>query len=270
MEAGGTLTEEFDDGMRAARKKWTRKIPPLDVDIQAWLDFYRAWMSDESPLEFLETHGLRPTDIHRLQDHWRVKVAENDALRKDALAMLQLPAGPVTAPRAEPPRLPATDAVLEGADVTAAGRTRKAAPPLPFSNDALAPAHPKLSVSLPKKAALRRGADETRVAVRADANGLALPFQAPDAEPEQPTHSPSAPEERRDDDEPVPLSIERYAALCLDLIEAPDAHGSVLMRYGITAAEKLALDVHWTQKMAEDVTTWLAWDCACAEHGADR
>jgi hypothetical protein len=270
VEAGGTLTEDFDEAMRAARKTWTRKIPPLDVDLQAWLDFYRAWMSDESPLEFLETHGLRPTDIHRLQDHWQVKLAENDALRKDALAMLQAPAGAVTAPRPEPPRLLATDAALEAADVTAAGRTRTAPPSLPFSKGAPAPAPPRLSVSLPKRAALRRGADETRAAVRADADGLALPFQAPQAEPEQPTHSPSAPEERRDDGEHVPLSIERYAALCVDLIEAPDAHGSVLMRYGITVPEKLALDVHWTQKMADDATLWLAWDRACAERRAGR
>jgi hypothetical protein len=42
----------------------------------------------------------------------------------------------------------------------------------------------------------------------------------------------------------------------------------VKSRYGITAAEKLALDVYWTQKMAEDTTTWLAWERACAERRA--
>jgi hypothetical protein len=70
------------------------------------------------------------------------------------------------------------------------------------------------------------------------------------------------------EEKPVALSVERYAALCADLIDEPDAHEVVLRRYGISAAERLALDVYWTQKMAEDPGVWLAWDRATAQHRA--
>jgi hypothetical protein len=138
---------------------------------------------------------------------------------------------------------------------------------LPFAEGAGAPPHPKLSVSLPKGRRVDRpGADETRVAAVADVAELVLPFLAPELRIEGPAPAVLA----REGASPDRLSIERYAALCVDLIEAPDAHGAVLMRFGITPAEKLALDVHWTQRMAEDPATWLAWDRACTQHRAER
>jgi hypothetical protein len=51
VEAGGTLSEALDEAMSDARKRWTRAIPPLDVELRAWLDFYRAWAEAEAPLE---------------------------------------------------------------------------------------------------------------------------------------------------------------------------------------------------------------------------
>ena len=272
VEAGGTLTEALDEAMRAARKSWSPPIPPLDVDLQAWLDFYRACSAAESPMEFLEAHELRATDIHRLQDHWTAKLAKDEALRNAAVAILQAPPGPVTRPTPEPARLLASATAGESVDVTRAPKPRAADTPLPFSEGEPAPAHPRLSVSLPmsRKIARRSGADETRLAPPAESGALVLPFLAPEPGGGQPEPTPSAPEAGREEGERVPLSIERYAALCVDLIEAPEAHDPVLRRYGITAAEKLALDVHWTQRMAEDVTTWLAWDRASAQHRSGK
>ena len=273
VEAAGTLSEQLDEAMRTARRSWTRPLPPLDVELRAWLDFYRAWAAAASPMEFLEGHGLRAVDIHRLQDHWLGRLAEDAALREDAGAILQAPSGPVPAVRPERARLVA-DAPTEDHEVTGAAAPRARAP-LPFAEGESAPAHPRLSVPLPvsAKTARRTGADETRVAP-AGAEGMALPFRAPEAAAQEPEASTTAPDTgatppaASPDDEPVPLSIERYAALCVDLIDEPHAHARVLARYGITAAQKLMLDVHWTQKMAEDTTTWLAWECACTQHRA--
>jgi hypothetical protein len=109
------------------------------------------------------------------------------------------------------------------------------------------------------------------VATPDEVAGLVLPFSASPPEfaaPEPAEPSASVAEAARDDADAAALSIERYAALCVDLIESPDAHEAVLRRYGINAAEKLALDVYWTQKMAEDTTIWLTWDRASAQHRA--
>jgi hypothetical protein len=269
VEAGGIWTEAFDEAMRAARKKWSRRIPPLDVDLRAWLDFQRAWAGAQSPMDVLAIHGLRATDIHRLEEHWQERLAADEALQREALAIRQEPPGPAPTPRPEPVRLPSAGGTVEGADVTAGAVARSHRAPLPFAAGAGAPPPPKLSVPLPKVRRVDRpGTDETRVAGVADVAELVLPFLAPEPRAEGP--APAEPVELREGARPDRLSIERYAALCVDLIEAPDAHAAVLLRYGITPAEKLALDVHWTQRMAEDPATWLAWDRASTQHRAAR
>ena len=105
VEAGGTLSDALDEAMREARTRWTRAIPPLDVELRAWLDFYRAWAEADAPLEYLRARGLRATDIHRLQAHWRARLAEAPALRAEALAILEAPPGPVPELHPEPARL---------------------------------------------------------------------------------------------------------------------------------------------------------------------
>jgi hypothetical protein len=273
VEAGGTLTEAFDEAMRAARTSWSRLIPPLDTDLRAWLDFYRAWTAAESPVNLLEAHGLRATDIHRLHHHWSGKLAKDEALRREALAILECPAGPMPAPKPELPRL---RELVPGGDVDATKPARvRAVAPMPFSDGEPAPAHPRLSVPLPtsKRVAAAARPDETRVATPDELAGLVLPFSASPPElaaPEPEEPSACVTEAAREERDDVALSIERYAALCVDLIDSPEAHEAVLRRYGIDAAEKLALDVYWTQKMAEDTTIWLAWDRASAQHRCRR
>lgn len=271
VEAGGALTEAFDEAMRAARESWSRPIPPLDTDLRAWLDFYRSWTAAESPVQLLEEHGLRAADIHRLHQYWSGKLAKDEELRREALAILESPAGPMPAPKPEPPRLRALTA--EGAvDATKLAKVRAVAL-MPFSDGEPAPAHPRLSVPLPtpKRVAADARADETRVARPDEIAGVVLPFSASPSEsppPEPAGSSATVAESAPAEGDGVVLSIERYAALCADLIESPEAHEAVLRRYGINAAEKLAADVYWTQKMAEDTTIWLAWDRASVQHRA--
>jgi hypothetical protein len=291
VELGGTLSEALDEAMRDARRSWIRPIPPLDVELRAWLDFYRAWASDEAPMAFLLTRGLRAADIHRLQEHWMAQIAGDQALREKALEILETPAGPVPEPRPGPPRL-ATGLAEQapGPDITAAKAGRSVACTLPFTAGEPAPAHPRLSVPLPpaERVARRIGAEETRVAARVEAAVAALPFSPPVDEaseestpflpPELSEALPAlAPPVARDksgepepdagpDGSPMDFTVERYAALCVDLIEsAGNNNNEVLTEYGITAAQKRALDEYWTQKMTHDTTTWLAWDRACAE-----
>jgi hypothetical protein len=268
VEAAGTLSEQLDEAMRTARRSWPRPLPPLDVELRAWLDS--------------TAHGPRPSPRWSFSKgtgcaRWTAigcKITGWGGLLK-TWPCARTPSGPVPAVRPESARLVA-GAPTEDHEVTGAAAPRARAP-LPFAEGEPAPAHPRLSVPLPvaARAARRIGADETRVAPGPGAEGMALPFRAPEPPAQEPTASTTAPDTGAtapaaspDDNEPVPLSIQRYAALCVDLIEEPHAHARVLARYGITAAQKLMLDVHWTQKMAEDTTTWLAWERACTERRA--
>jgi hypothetical protein len=272
VEAGGTLSDALDEAMRVARERWTRAIPPLDVELRAWLDFYRAWAEAEAPLEYLRARGLRATDIHRLQAHWRARLAEAPALRAEALAILAAPPGPVPEPHPEPARLLAAPVEEGGAERTAARARRPSRDALPFEEGEAAPAHPRLSVPLPPSpvAASRGSVELTRAAVRVSGLDAVLPFASPCAAADLPAANRDEPAPDvatsrawAEGEGPEHFGIERYAALCVDATETGVGHDELLRKYGLTAARKLALDTYWTQRMAEDPATWLAWDRAC-------
>jgi hypothetical protein len=273
VEAGGTLAEALDEAMREARKRWTRAIPPLDLELRAWLDFYRAWVDAEAPLEYLRARGLRATDIHRIQAHWRARLAEEPALRAEALSILEAPPGPVPEPRPKRARLLAAPVEEDCVERTDARVRRPSRDALPFEEGEAAPAHPRLSVPLPpSQAPPGRGSVElTRAAVRVPGLDAVLPFASPRdagdlpaANRDEPSPDVATSRTWEEGDGPEHFGIERYAALCVDATEAGVGHHELLRKYGLTAARKLALDTYWTQKMAEDPAVWLAWDRACA------
>lgn len=71
-----------------------------------------------------------------------------------------------------------------------------------------------------------------------------------------------------EDDPVVQFTVQRYAHLCMDLIEPADGEESFLQKYGITASQRAELDAYWTPKMSEDTTIWLALDLDFAERRA--
>jgi hypothetical protein len=277
VEAGGTLSETLDEAMRAARRSWTRAIPPLDVDLRAWLDFFRAWAADEAPVAFLDARGMRAADIHRLQEHWSARLVDDPSLRRDALAILEAPPGPVPEPHPEPLRLIQERPDPVGPDQTAprVARARRAA--LPFAPGNPAPLPPPLSVPLPppRHAEQRTRPDEMRVAPQGVMLEPALPFATPTDAPveaEAPAHDASGDvgsSTTSDTGDPVnQFTVQRYADLCMDLFESTDGEEGVLRKYGITALQKAEVDAYWTQRMSADTALWLAWDRACAERRA--
>ncbi len=237
VEAGGTLSERLDEAMVEARSSWTRPIPPLDVELRAWLDFHRAWAAEQDPIAFLQARGMRASDIHRLHAHWTTRLAEDEALRAEALAILEAPPGPVREPHPKPPRLVPTRIEPVATERTAPRATR-AGRALPFTDGDAAPAPPSLLVPLPppRGAPRRNRADETRVARPGTDVGPSLPFVAPadrtapaeeptslDAECETGSHA------KAEVGDPVgEFSVERYADLCVDLIESADHEERIL------------------------------------------
>lgn len=183
---------------------------------------------------------------------------ESASLRR---ALAQIPEAP-TAPRVDFDRA----AALRWLD-DLAGRDA-----LPFAEGEAAPAHPRLSVPLPPSpaAADRRSVELTRAAVRVPDLDAVLPFMPPCAAGDllavnrvEPPPDAAASHAWADGEGPEEFGIELYAALCVDLTELAIGHDELLRKYGLTAARKLAFDTYWTQRMAEDPATWLAWDRAC-------
>ena len=111
--------------------------------------------------------------------------------------------------------------------------------------------HPPLSVPLPPPKALvcRAGMDETstHIGVKQPVLPFSTVVQASDSLAGS-------------------FTVERYAAFCVEFVEAPDQREGTLTKYGITSEQKAKLDAYWAQKMAKDPAEWLAWDRACTAH----
>jgi len=73
----------------------------------------------------------------------------------------------------------------------------------------------------------------------------ALPFEQPPAPPP-----------------PCGLTLQQYASLSVELAIEQDAQEKVLDRYRISAAERVQLDKYWRKRMADEPSTWMAWDRA--------
>jgi hypothetical protein len=171
------LLDALDARMADARTHWTRRVPPLDEDLRAWLAFLQAWQSAPEPADFLERMHLGTAELAYLHRLWSERMATDAKVREEALALVgeELGAPPIPAP--EPPRLrnqavpPAGDNVT--ADVPVAkGRS------LPFAQGKPAPMPPPLAVPLPRRVRPHTTAPGVeRSALAGDALAV-LPFNA--------------------------------------------------------------------------------------------
>jgi hypothetical protein len=105
VDADGPLAEALEAAMAEAQRGFIRRLPPLDEDLKAWLDFERAWSFEVDPAPFLERMRMRPSDITRLQALWAERLQGDQALAIRALTILTEEPGPVRAPEPEPTRI---------------------------------------------------------------------------------------------------------------------------------------------------------------------
>ncbi len=138
------LIDEHDRRLVAAQDRLARRVAPLDDDLRAWLDFYRAWTTDPDPLGKLAAWKLGKGDVFRIHRRWSARLEQDEALRAEASAILQEPAGAVPPLDIAPLRLPPSTAIR-----AAAARPPLAAPPAPEAE----PVWPGLDVDLPGTAA---------------------------------------------------------------------------------------------------------------------
>lgn len=113
LDVEGPVTAVLDELMRRAQRRWLRRIPPLDTDLRSWLDFERAWAPDVDGDAFLDTFGMRPSDMTRLATLWAERLEADPALAAQALTILADEPGRLCEPKSEPVRLPPSGSKME-------------------------------------------------------------------------------------------------------------------------------------------------------------
>lgn len=132
------MEAQFDELVVAATDRYGRAIPPLDTELEAWLDFVRVWGESAAPLEMLGELGLRASDITRLHRAWARRLADAPALQKQALAVLGRPPEHLPIPKPAPLKpipAPSPDASAERRPIAIVAERKapdaEAAPALP-------------------------------------------------------------------------------------------------------------------------------------------
>ncbi|WP_437795211.1 hypothetical protein [Sorangium sp. So ce693] len=120
----GALIAACDEHRLAAQAHVERKVPPLDTDLRAWLDFFRAFTASEDPLGFLEARGLGEGDVFRLLGAWQERIVAEGGVRAEATAILAAAPGPAPEVRPEAPALRAATRRPRGGGAAAVKKAR--------------------------------------------------------------------------------------------------------------------------------------------------
>lgn len=111
MEALGSdhpdFEELYDELITRALSQWSRRLPPLDEHVEAWVTFQRHALVSEEPASFASAHGLTAGDELRLAALWRARMSDPAVVERATAAMAApLPEKPVPlpAPLVFPPR----------------------------------------------------------------------------------------------------------------------------------------------------------------------
>jgi hypothetical protein len=195
-----------------------RKVAPLDDDLAAWTGFVSALAAAGPSL--LDDHGLRPSDLARLQRRWQRRFADDEGLRERAAELAKSPARPPAAIDAGAAELrpfpwtPGAEAAQAGsrleplaflaATKRASPGSDRRAPPLPFSGSRPPP---------PGNLALEPSPElgDTAPADRGRAPSRATPFEPEIGVPAAPVAAPP-PAPRRVEPPRAPLEPEQALA----------------------------------------------------------
>ncbi|MGH7298087.1 MAG: hypothetical protein ACRELB_24320 [Polyangiaceae bacterium] len=272
LQGGGSISDEFDLALLEAQAGYRRPIPPLDEDLGAWLRFVRAWAAAEDPVRYLQERGLGPNDLARLHRLWSQRIADDQALQRQALGLLEVD-GPAPEPHPEPlelrpvlrrDRVPAHDEVHGSEAVAPQLRA-----PLPESNG--------ISLAMPLRNAPAEApseeddgktwidgplpiadaapdADRTQVPPSAAVDAFAsVPLPVDFVTPPIDTVVPVDPSLVADD-----LTLAQYAALCAELEVSPAEDAlAIFIKYGLANEQRRArVDELWRERLETRTQTY--------------
>jgi hypothetical protein len=122
LEQENGVHEAFDEHLAAAQDRLGRRVPPIDEELPAWLDFVRRWAADPEPVALLDRLGIGPTDVVRLHRSWSRRLSLDPTLAQQALGILGRDPGELPVLRPEPRVLdrPEATATLHGEAVAPA------------------------------------------------------------------------------------------------------------------------------------------------------
>lgn len=110
------LLTELDEHLAAAQDRYGRRLPPIDEDLRAFLDFRHHWTTNPDPRLLLASTGVRLDEVARLSRIWSVRLAASAELAGQAQKILGDEPGPmsiVTPVAIELPPAPTTVAPVE-------------------------------------------------------------------------------------------------------------------------------------------------------------
>ncbi|EYF08508.1 hypothetical protein [Chondromyces apiculatus] len=219
----GSLEYAYDAFFEAALDRLWRAIPPLDIDLRAWLDFVRLWSAREDPLGCLAGLGMRPADIIRLNKHWARRLRADLALAREAEAILLREPGPMPSISPSPTLLrPLAPAERPPVDEDL---------PLPVAEDDEDEDDAQTSTRRPR--------------LFVDPPGWERPEREPEREPEQMDAA---------------LSLDQYASLCAELAVFPASHEAIFQRHGLDpGVNRDAIGAAWSERLQRDRAQYERW-----------
>jgi hypothetical protein len=257
------LMSDFDVRLIEAQDALARRIPPLDEELSAWLDFLRGWSESEEPFALLERFGIRMTDVFRLQRAWSKRLAQDGALQEEAGRILAAPPGELKA-------------LSPGARRLKRAMVERHAARAEVREDLRSALVPSLSAPLPRH-------DEEEVFALNDAGGAvaysenALPAgegSMPVPAPTSATPVVSTPSYLRADvvravPEPARLSLDQHAMLCAELAAAPARREEIFVRYGLVEQPvRDAVDLAFREQIHASSEVRRAWQSRYESHYA--
>ncbi|UQA58489.1 hypothetical protein [Polyangium aurulentum] len=185
------LFDAFDEHRRAAQSDVARALSPLDMDARGFCALLRGFTGAQDPLGFLAALGMREGDLFWLIEQWQARMASDEALRKELLALLAEPAGPVPEVRPGKPALRGRRAAPASSLAETSLALVLDLPAMPFTKPAPGAPPPVFAPSPAPAPAASMG--ETRLAFGPSDRPI-LPFakEAEAAPPEEPEVKPAA------------------------------------------------------------------------------
>jgi len=273
LQAGGSLSDEFDLAMFEAQEGYRRPVPPLDDSLPDWLLFVRAWSEAEDPVAFLRERGLGPNDLARLHRLWAERLAADKELQQQALALLQAE-GEAPVPHPEPlelrsilERRPHEEGPPSVREPPRAPSLKEPVPSLSGPQPAVrarperAPAAPKDDAKtwvdgiVPLPVAIGSG-EHTQVPPSSAVNAFDLvPLPEGFAPPPVETVVPADPSLTEE------LTLAQHAALCAELaVSPPEDSVAIFLKYGLGNDQRRArIDAAWRERLETRTLLYAEW-----------
>lgn len=289
--ADGALIDACDAHRLAAQRHVERATPPLDEDLSAWLDFYRAVSRAAEPLALLASHGLAEGDLFRLLEKWQRHLTADPASAERAAALFAAAPGAIPEVRPEAPKLreatrwprrahraqnklaetsPLLDSPIPPPLPFVAGTPHFEPVPRKVPDERMTPTDDTApEIPVPRSPVLPFRAEGVAVlsagaARRRNVSSDTAPFSLSPPKPSLPfagaTELPNVPAAR--------LSLLDYAAMHAEIAADRAAAMRIIGRYGLTVTTKREEDAAWEARFAAEPGLRKRWLQEIVEAGS--